>query len=143
MLEVALMVLNIRIEGKTASAFAAQPQSIQVVWMHLPDVNRASNEFKDLTQMLYLFYPVLRLFAAIAGLLYGGILEKVYQPAIALSGRGGRVLTQFRYEKTKSHNHHIYDDQTIENMIRYYKVEQNFDSLLRYIKSRSLREDVL
>jgi hypothetical protein len=72
-----------------------------------------------------------------------GILDKVYQPAIATTGRGGRVLTQTRSEKTKKHSHHIYDDQTIENMIRYYKVEENFDTLLRYIKSRGLQEDVL
>jgi hypothetical protein len=71
------------------------------------------------------------------------ILEKVYQPAIALTGRGGRVIADVRSEKAKKHNHHIYDDQTIENMLRYYKVEENFDTLLRYIKNRGLQEDVL
>jgi hypothetical protein len=73
----------------------------------------------------------------------GGLLEKVYQPAIALTGRGGRVIAQTRYEKSKKHYHQIYDDETIENMVRYYKVEENFDTLLKYIKSRSLHEDVL
>ena len=71
------------------------------------------------------------------------ILKKVYQPAIAFSRLGGRVIAEASTEKIKKHNHHIYDDKTIENMIRYYKVEENFDTLLRYIKSRSLREDVL
>ena len=52
------------------------------------------------------------------------VLDKVYQPAIAITDRGGRVLAQTRSEKTKKHNHHIYDDQTIENMIRYYNVEE-------------------
>jgi type III secretion system FlhB-like substrate exporter len=71
------------------------------------------------------------------------ILEKVYQSAIALTGRGGRVIADARSEKAKKHNNHIYDDQTIENMLRYYKVEENFDTLLKYIKSRGLQEDVL
>jgi len=52
-------------------------------------------------------------------------------------------LAQTRTEKPKKENHHIYDDKTIENMVRYYKVEENFDILLRYIKSRGLQEDVL
>lgn len=37
----------------------------------------------------------------------------------------------------------MYDDQTIENMVRYYRVEENFDTLLKYIKSRGLQEDLL
>jgi hypothetical protein len=56
---------------------------------------------------------------------------------------GGRIMAEARSEKIKKQNRHIYDDQTIENMIRYYKVEENFDTFLRYIKSRSLQEDVL
>ena len=52
-------------------------------------------------------------------------------------------LAQTRTEKPKKENRHIYDDKTIENMVRYYKVEENFDILLRYIKSRGLQEDVL
>jgi hypothetical protein len=53
------------------------------------------------------------------------------------------VIAEARYEKPRKLNHHIYDDVTIENMVRYYKVEENFDTLLRYIKSRSLYEDVV
>ncbi|MEO9321439.1 MAG: hypothetical protein ABI361_12285 [Nitrososphaera sp.] len=37
-----------------------------------------------------------------------------------------------------------YDDQTIENMMRYYRIggsRYELDSLLRYIKSRGLRSD--
>ena len=43
--------------------------------------------------------------------------------------------------KAKKYNH-IYDDGTIENMVRYYKLEDNFDSLLRYIKRHRLNEEV-
>jgi hypothetical protein len=56
---------------------------------------------------------------------------------------GGGVIAEARSEKAKKHIHHIYDDQTIENMVRYYKVEENFDILLKYIKNRGLQEDVL
>jgi hypothetical protein len=56
---------------------------------------------------------------------------------------GGIVIAEARSEKAKEYNHHIYDDQTIENMVRYYKVEENFDILLKYIKNRGLQEDVL
>lgn len=72
-----------------------------------------------------------------------GGLEKVYQPAIALIVRGGRGIAETHAVKAKKNNHHIYDDQTIENMVRYYKVEENFDTLLKYIKNRGLQEDVL
>ena len=44
-------------------------------------------------------------------------------------------------QKVKKHHHHIYDDDTLENMLRYYKIEENFDTLLRYLKSRSIKED--
>ena len=56
---------------------------------------------------------------------------------------GGRVIAQAHYEKPKKQNHHVYDDDTIENMVRYYKIEENFDTLLKYIKSRSIHEDVM
>lgn len=52
-------------------------------------------------------------------------------------------IAQSHSEKVKKNRYHIYDDQTIENMLRYYKIEENFDTLLRYIKSRGVREDVL
>jgi hypothetical protein len=56
---------------------------------------------------------------------------------------GSRVMARASPEKVKKYNHHIYDDETIENMVRYYRVEENFDTLLKYIKSRSLQDDVL
>ena len=57
---------------------------------------------------------------------------------------GWQAVAQYNSDKGKKHNYHIYDDQTIENMVRYYKVEENFDTLLRYIKSRGLhQEDML
>jgi hypothetical protein len=70
------------------------------------------------------------------------ISEKVYQSAAAFYPRGGRHIAHSDTGKERKHHYHIYDDATIENMVRYYKVEENFDSLLRYIKSRSVREHV-
>ena len=35
----------------------------------------------------------------------------------------------------------LYDDEKIENMLRYYNIEDNFDSLLSYIKRRGLIDD--
>ena len=46
-------------------------------------------------------------------------------------------------KKEKDSKYHIYDDETMENMVRYYKVEENFDSLLKYIKNRSINEDAV
>ena len=36
---------------------------------------------------------------------------------------------------------HLYDDENLENMLRYYNLEENFDSLLTYIKRRGLIDD--
>ena len=46
-------------------------------------------------------------------------------------------------KKEKDSKYHIYDDETMENMVRYYKVEENFDSFLKYIKNRSIKEDAM
>jgi hypothetical protein len=35
----------------------------------------------------------------------------------------------------------LYDDEKLENMLRYYNIEDNFDSLLNYIKRRGLIDD--
>jgi hypothetical protein len=35
---------------------------------------------------------------------------------------------------------HMYDDEKLENMARYYKLDENYESLLRYIKHRGLVE---
>lgn len=72
--------------------------------------------------------------------LYRSRSNKVYQPAIAFDGWGaGRGIAHS--QKVKNHHHHIYDDDTLENMLRYYKIEENFDTLLRYLKSRAIKED--
>jgi len=46
-------------------------------------------------------------------------------------------------EKGKKSNNGIsspdYDDETIETMIRYYKLEENHDSFLKYLKSRGVQ----
>ena len=36
---------------------------------------------------------------------------------------------------------YVYDDEKLENMLRYYNLEDNFDSLLTYIKRRGLIDD--
>ena len=36
---------------------------------------------------------------------------------------------------------HLYDDEKLENMLRYYKIEDNFNSLIDYIKRRGLIDD--
>ncbi|AIF83521.1 hypothetical protein NTE_01457 [Candidatus Nitrososphaera evergladensis SR1] len=36
--------------------------------------------------------------------------------------------------------HRQYDDKTLENMMRYYNLGENYESLLRYIKRRGLVE---
>lgn len=58
--------------------------------------------------------------------------------------QGGRIMAEAFSENVKRHSsssHHVYDDDTLENMIRYYKIEGNVDSLLAYIKSNRLNED--
>jgi hypothetical protein len=36
---------------------------------------------------------------------------------------------------------HLYDDEKIENMLRYYKIEDNYESLIKYIKNRGIIDD--
>ncbi|HWS19975.1 MAG TPA: hypothetical protein VN239_04755 [Nitrososphaera sp.] len=43
----------------------------------------------------------------------------------------------------KHHRHHLYDDETIENMKQYFKVEHDSDALLKYIRGNRIRHDVL
>lgn len=45
------------------------------------------------------------------------------------------------FDKLKKQNHHVYDDETVENMIKYYGLHENYDSLLRFIKSNGIKED--
>ena len=71
--------------------------------------------------------------------LYRDRSNKVYQPAIAFDAEGRQGIAHS--QKVKKHHHHVYDDDTLENMLRYYKIEENFDTLLRYLKSRAIKED--
>ena len=41
----------------------------------------------------------------------------------------------------KKPGRHHFDDEKLENMMRYYNLEDNFDSLLIYIKRRGLIDD--
>jgi hypothetical protein len=40
-------------------------------------------------------------------------------------------------------HHHVYDDKTIESMKQYFKVEDDSDALLKYIKGNRISHDVL
>jgi hypothetical protein len=39
-------------------------------------------------------------------------------------------------------HHHVYDDETIENMKQYFKVEHDSDALLKYIKGNRVSHEV-
>ena len=39
--------------------------------------------------------------------------------------------------------HHLYDDGTIETMKQYFKVEDNHDALMSYIRENRIRHDSL
>ncbi|MEM3160200.1 MAG: hypothetical protein QXJ74_05410 [Nitrososphaera sp.] len=41
----------------------------------------------------------------------------------------------------KKPGRHLYDDEKLENMLHYYKIEDNYESLLRYIKNRGIIDD--
>jgi hypothetical protein len=43
-------------------------------------------------------------------------------------------------DKGKKPAKHLYDDEKIENIARYYNLGENYDSLLRYIKRRGIVE---
>jgi len=54
---------------------------------------------------------------------------------------GGRGIAQAGQEKPKNLSREL-DDKTIENMSRYYKVDdKNFEALINYIRSRGLLDD--
>ena len=39
-------------------------------------------------------------------------------------------------------HHHVYDDEAIESMKQYFKVEHDSDALLKYIKGNRINHDV-
>lgn len=41
----------------------------------------------------------------------------------------------------KKSGRHLYDDEKLENMLHYYKIEDNYESLLKYIKNRGIIDD--
>lgn len=41
----------------------------------------------------------------------------------------------------KSAGRHFYDDDKLESMAHYYKIEDNLDALLQYIKNRGILDD--
>ncbi|HJS82037.1 MAG TPA: hypothetical protein VJ742_04295 [Nitrososphaera sp.] len=52
-----------------------------------------------------------------------------------------RWTPQARHEKPKKYTRSL-DDETIKKIGQYYKVDgKNFESLIKYIKSRGLPED--
>jgi hypothetical protein len=40
-------------------------------------------------------------------------------------------------------HHYLYDDETIENMKQYFKVEHDYDALLKYIRGNRILHDSL
>jgi hypothetical protein len=44
-------------------------------------------------------------------------------------------------DKGKKPGKHLYDDEKIENIARYYNMHDNYDSLLRYIKHRRIVDE--
>ena len=45
------------------------------------------------------------------------------------------------YPKSKKPRSPTLDDQTIENMVRYYRIDGDYGSLLRYVKSKAIHSD--
>ncbi len=43
----------------------------------------------------------------------------------------------------RKQHRHLYDDETIENMKQYFKVEHDSDALLKYIRGNRISHDVL
>lgn len=50
------------------------------------------------------------------------------------------MAKQKNESRTTKPNHDVFDDQTIESLMRYYKLDSS-DSLLRYIKKHHLTKD--
>jgi hypothetical protein len=48
-----------------------------------------------------------------------------------------------KQETAREHHHHLYDDETIENMKQYFKVEHDYDALLKYIRRNRIPHDSL
>lgn len=45
--------------------------------------------------------------------------------------------------RSRNYHHHLYDDETIETMKQYFKVEDSHDTLLNYIKKNRILHDAL
>lgn len=41
----------------------------------------------------------------------------------------------------KKPGRHLYDDEKLESMLHYYKIEDNYESLIKYIKNRGIIDD--
>jgi hypothetical protein len=48
-----------------------------------------------------------------------------------------------KQEAARKHHYHLYDDNTIENMKQYFKVEHDYDALLKYIRGNRILHDSL
>ena len=44
-------------------------------------------------------------------------------------------------QETARKHYHLYDDKTIENMGQYFKVEHDYDALLKYIRRNGIIHD--
>jgi hypothetical protein len=48
-----------------------------------------------------------------------------------------------RKQEIHRKHHDLYDDETIENMKQYFKVEHDYDALLKYIRGNRVLHDGL
>jgi hypothetical protein len=48
-----------------------------------------------------------------------------------------------KQEIHRNNHRHSYDDETIENMKQYFKVEHDYDALLKYIRGNRVLHDSL
>ena len=50
-------------------------------------------------------------------------------------------LFREKQEIRRNHHHYLYDDETIENMKQYFKVEHDYDALLKYMRGNRILHD--
>lgn len=54
-----------------------------------------------------------------------------------------KIFEEEKQEPRSRNYHHLYDDETIETMKQYFKVEDSHDTLLDYIKKNRIPHDAL
>ncbi len=65
----------------------------------------------------------------------------LYLSGIPIFNMTLRILGK-KQDSSRNH-HHLYDDETIENMKQYFKIEHDSDALLKYIRGNRICHDGL